>query len=50
MPIALRRFQPSKRYAPAVNETSALFDFHHPLAGQALAFEVQVIGILSSSA
>src|SRR5258705_11262197 len=29
-----------------VNETSALFDFNHPLAGQALAFEVKVIGIL----
>ncbi|HKT97947.1 MAG TPA: peptidylprolyl isomerase [Paraburkholderia sp.] len=29
-----------------VNETSALFDFNHPLAGQAVAFEVQIIGIL----
>jgi FKBP-type peptidyl-prolyl cis-trans isomerase 2 len=29
---------------------SALIDFNHPLTGQALAFEVQVIGILSSSA
>jgi FKBP-type peptidyl-prolyl cis-trans isomerase SlpA len=29
-----------------VNETSAVFDFNHPLAGQALTFEVQVIGIL----
>ncbi|MCY0388766.1 peptidylprolyl isomerase [Robbsia sp. Bb-Pol-6] len=29
-----------------VGETSALFDFNHPLAGQALTFEVQVIGIL----
>jgi FKBP-type peptidyl-prolyl cis-trans isomerase SlpA len=29
-----------------VNETSALFDFNHPLAGQALAFEVKIIGIL----
>lgn len=29
-----------------VDETSALFDFNHPLAGQALTFEVQVIGIL----
>ena len=25
---------------------SALFDFNHPLAGQALAFEVKIIGIL----
>ena len=30
-----------------VGETSALFDFNHPLAGQALTFEVQIIGILS---
>ena len=29
-----------------VNETSALFDFNHPLAGQALAFEVKIIGVL----
>jgi FKBP-type peptidyl-prolyl cis-trans isomerase SlpA len=29
-----------------VGETSALFDFNHPLAGQALTFEVQIIGIL----
>ena len=29
-----------------VGETSALFDFNHPLAGQALAFEVKIIGIL----
>jgi len=29
-----------------VNETSALFDFNHPLAGQAVAFEVKIIGIL----
>jgi FKBP-type peptidyl-prolyl cis-trans isomerase SlpA len=29
-----------------VSETSALFDFNHPLAGQALAFEVKIIGIL----
>lgn len=29
-----------------VGETSALFDFNHPLAGQALTFEVQVVGIL----
>src|SRR5260370_28662598 len=29
-----------------VGETSALFDFNHPLAGQPLAFEVKIIGIL----
>jgi len=29
-----------------IGETSALFDFNHPLAGRALAFEVKVIGIL----
>lgn len=29
-----------------VGETSALFDFNHPLAGQALTFEVKIIGIL----
>ncbi len=29
-----------------ITETSALFDFNHPLAGQALTFEVQIIGIL----
>lgn len=29
-----------------VGETSALFDFNHPLAGQALAFEVKIIGVL----
>jgi FKBP-type peptidyl-prolyl cis-trans isomerase SlpA len=29
-----------------VHETHALFDFNHPLAGQALAFEVKIIGIL----
>ncbi|MFP3560020.1 hypothetical protein SB861_56945, partial [Paraburkholderia sp. SIMBA_049] len=29
-----------------VSETSALFDFNHPLAGQALTFEVKIIGIL----
>ena len=29
-----------------VGETAALFDFNHPLAGQALAFEVKIIGIL----
>ena len=31
-----------------VGETSALFDFNHPLAGEALAFEVQIIGILQA--
>ena len=39
------------RYAgvlKAVGETSALFDFNHPLAGEALAFEVQIIGILQA--
>ena len=37
------------RYAGILKEvgaTSALFDFNHPLAGQPLAFEVQIIGIL----
>jgi FKBP-type peptidyl-prolyl cis-trans isomerase SlpA len=29
-----------------VGETSALFDFNHPLAGQALTFEVKIIGVL----
>ena len=29
-----------------VGETFALFDFNHPLAGQALTFEVKIIGIL----
>lgn len=29
-----------------VHETHALFDFNHPLAGQALVFEVKIIGIL----
>jgi FKBP-type peptidyl-prolyl cis-trans isomerase SlpA len=29
-----------------VGETSALFDFNHPLAGRALTFEVEIIGIL----
>ncbi|MBU9686901.1 peptidylprolyl isomerase [Burkholderia gladioli] len=29
-----------------VGETSALFDFNHPLAGQAITFEVKIIGIL----
>jgi len=31
-----------------VGETSTLFDFNHPLAGAALAFEVQIIGILQA--
>lgn len=38
-----------ERYAGVlkeVGETSALFDFNHPLAGQALTFEVKIIGIL----
>lgn len=37
------------RYAGVLKEidaSGALFDFNHPLAGQALAFEVQIIGIL----
>ena len=37
------------RYAGVVRECGddwLLFDFNHPLAGQALTFEVQVIGIL----
>jgi FKBP-type peptidyl-prolyl cis-trans isomerase SlpA len=29
-----------------IGETYALFDFNHPLAGQELAFEVKIIGIL----
>ena len=29
-----------------LNESSALFDFNHPLAGQAIRFEVEVIAIL----
>ncbi len=29
-----------------IGETAALFDFNHPLAGQALTFEVKIIGIL----
>jgi len=27
-------------------ETAALFDFNHPLAGQTILFDVQLIGIL----
>ena len=30
----------------AIDDDSALFDFNHPLAGQALKFEVKIIGIL----
>ena len=29
-----------------MRETTALFDFNHPLAGQALQFEVQLISVL----
>jgi FKBP-type peptidyl-prolyl cis-trans isomerase SlpA len=29
-----------------INDDDALFDFNHPLAGQALNFEVRIIGIL----
>jgi FKBP-type peptidyl-prolyl cis-trans isomerase SlpA len=29
-----------------LGENSALFDFNHPLAGQAIRFEVQIVGIL----
>ncbi|WP_456282305.1 peptidylprolyl isomerase [Cupriavidus sp. JZ107] len=29
-----------------IGETSALFDFNHPLAGQTILFDVQLIGIL----
>lgn len=29
-----------------LDETTALFDFNHPLAGRAIRFEVQLIGIL----
>lgn len=29
-----------------LTDTSALFDFNHPLAGQAVRFEVEIIGIL----
>jgi len=31
-----------------VGETSAWFDFNHPLAGKALAFEVKIIGTLQA--
>jgi FKBP-type peptidyl-prolyl cis-trans isomerase SlpA len=29
-----------------INDADALFDFNHPLAGQALSFDVRIIGIL----
>jgi FKBP-type peptidyl-prolyl cis-trans isomerase SlpA len=29
-----------------VEETRVLFDFNHPLAGQPVQFEVQLIGVL----
>ena len=29
-----------------LGENSALFDFNHPLAGQAIRFEVQIVGIM----
>jgi FKBP-type peptidyl-prolyl cis-trans isomerase SlpA len=29
-----------------INPVNALFDFNHPLAGQAITFEVKIIGIL----
>jgi FKBP-type peptidyl-prolyl cis-trans isomerase SlpA len=29
-----------------VDDEAVLFDFNHPLAGQAVRFEVEVIGIL----
>ena len=29
-----------------VGEASVLFDFNHPLAGQPVSFEVQLIGVL----
>ncbi len=29
-----------------LNETSALFDFNHPLAGKPVCFEVEIIGIM----
>ena len=39
----------SGSYAGAVidaNESAVLFDFNHPLAGQRVTFEVQLIGVL----
>jgi FKBP-type peptidyl-prolyl cis-trans isomerase SlpA len=29
-----------------INDSDALFDFNHPLAGQSLKFEVKIIGVL----
>ena len=29
-----------------INDSDALFDFNHPLAGQSLTFEVKIIGVL----
>lgn len=29
-----------------INDTDALFDFNHPLAGQPVKFEVKIIGVL----
>jgi FKBP-type peptidyl-prolyl cis-trans isomerase SlpA len=29
-----------------LGESSVLFDFNHPLAGQPVSFEVQLIGVL----
>ena len=31
-----------------LNDTSALFDFNHPLAGKAIRFEVKLIGVMSA--
>jgi FKBP-type peptidyl-prolyl cis-trans isomerase SlpA len=41
--------QQGGRYAgvlKSLDEDGALFDFNHPLAGQAIRFEVKVIGVL----
>jgi FKBP-type peptidyl-prolyl cis-trans isomerase SlpA len=29
-----------------INDSGAVFDFNHPLAGQSVKFEVKIIGIL----
>jgi FKBP-type peptidyl-prolyl cis-trans isomerase SlpA len=34
------------REAPGINGDAVLFDFNHPLAGEPVTFEVQVIGVL----
>jgi FKBP-type peptidyl-prolyl cis-trans isomerase SlpA len=37
------------RYAgvvKAINDQYVLFDFNHPLAGQALDFDVEILGVL----